>query len=113
MAYGGINKYQSSRLNAIFATPVAIPNATPVATACIRRFFLKSTYSNFSTVEPSAFNAGSASVAPYPRIKPKRMARHLPAVDDLKIGSTNPSLCHGCIDAKLDTTLPPNCSLES
>ena len=31
----------------------------------------------------------------------------MPAVEDLKIGSTKPSLCQGCIDAKLDTTFPP------
>ena len=36
----------------------------------------------FSTVAPSALRAGSASVAPYPRMKPNKIAKHLPTVEE-------------------------------
>ena len=60
-------------MNAILATPVAIPKATPVATACISKFFLKAPTVIFSTVDPKAFKAGSAKVAPYPKINPNKI----------------------------------------
>ena len=54
---------------------MAISQATPVATACISKFFLKAPTVIFSTVDPKAFKAGSAKVAPYPKINPNKIAR--------------------------------------
>ncbi len=76
--YGGINKYQRSKLKAILATPVPMPQATPMATACISRLFLKAPTVIFSTVAPRALRAGSAKVAPYPSIKAKMIAMNFP-----------------------------------
>ena len=62
----------------IFTIPSPIPNATPVETAYINVCFLKTPVVKFSTVIPSALSAGSARVAPNPRIHANATARPIP-----------------------------------
>ena len=78
--YNGSKTFIKSKSRTTFETPSAIPTATPPATLYISIDFLKAPFVRFSTVIPRAFNAGSANVAPNPRMKAKPITTINPTV---------------------------------
>ena len=78
--YRGIKTVAKSKLKTIFPTPRAIPKATPPATLYISMDFLKAPLVNSWTVNPNAFKAGSARVAPKPKSHAKAITMVKPSI---------------------------------